>query len=154
MVLMPEGVARLLRPLERLHQEWVSTRVERLTSALSRFGEAPGSLVGCFAGAIVVQALIVAFYAAAAQALAVPIPIAHLAILIPLSFIVQMLPVSVNGFGVREATFGVYFTRIGLPLESALALSFAGAVLMMTFSVSGALVYLVRGRQVSADGRD
>jgi hypothetical protein len=84
----------------------------------------------------------------------VPIPIAHLAILIPLSFIVQMLPVSVNGFGVREATFGVYFTRIGLPLESALALSFAGAVLMMTFSVSGALVYLVRGRQVSADGRD
>jgi len=23
----------------------------------------------------------------------------------------------VNGFGVREATFGFYFTRLGLPLE-------------------------------------
>ena len=29
-----------------------------------------------------------------------------------------MIPLSVNGFGVREATFGFYFTRLGLPLES------------------------------------
>ena len=97
-----------------------------------------------FAGAIIVQALIVAFYAAAARALSIPVPVAHLAVMIPLSFIVQMAPVSVNGFGVREATFGVYFTRIGLPLESALALSFSGAVLLMVFSVSGAIVYLLR----------
>ena len=44
-----------------------------------------------------------------------------LAVIVPLSFVVQMLPVSVNGFGVREATFSFYFTRIGLPIESALA---------------------------------
>jgi hypothetical protein len=66
---------------------------------------------------------------------------AHLAVLIPLSFLVQMAPVSVNGFGVREATFTLYFSRIGLPIESALALSFAGAILLMVFSVSGAVIY-------------
>jgi hypothetical protein len=150
MVLMPDGIGGLLRPLQRLHHDWVNTRIARLTSALGRFGAAPGSLAACFAGAVVVQALIVVFYAAAARALAVPIPIAHLAVLVPLSFIVQMAPVSVNGFGVREATFGMYFTRIGLPLESALALSFAGAALMMSFSISGAFVYLARGRRASA----
>ena len=69
----------------------------------------------------------------------------------PLSFIVQMLPVSVNGFGVREATFGVYFTRLGLPLESALALSFIGAALIMLFSMSGAVVYLTRRRALPAE---
>jgi hypothetical protein len=64
---------------------------------------------------------------------------------VPISFIVQMLPVTVNGLGVREATFGFYFTQLGLSLESALALSFIGAVLIMLFSTSGAVVYLARG---------
>jgi uncharacterized integral membrane protein len=60
------------------------------------------------------------------------------------SFIVQMIPLSVNGFGVREATFGFYFTRLGLPLESALLVSFMGAALMMLVSLSGGIAYLRR----------
>jgi uncharacterized membrane protein YbhN (UPF0104 family) len=142
MVMMPQAVGRLLRPLEVLHQDWVRRQIERLTSALARFGDAPGALVRCFVGAIVVQATIVAFYAAIARALSIPIGLEHLAVLVPLSFIVQMAPVSVNGFGVREATFSLYFSRLHLPIEAALALSFTSAALLMVFSISGAVVHL------------
>ena len=76
--------------------------------------------------------------------------LAHLSIIVPVSFIVQMMPISLNGFGVREATFGFYFTRLGLGLEPAIALSFLGAVLIMLFSTSGAAVYLLRGRPRTA----
>ena len=62
MVLMPHGVGALLRPLRALHQEWVEERIERLTTALAKFRDAPRSLAACFGGAIVVQALLVAFY--------------------------------------------------------------------------------------------
>ncbi len=143
-LLMPEGVARLLQPLRVFHQEWVDERISRLTDALTRFKEGPAALAGCFAGAIVVQAVLVAFYLAIARSVGVPIGFAELAVIVPISFIVQMLPVSVNGFGVREATFGFYFTRLGLPLESALLVSFLGAALIMLFSLSGGLVYLGR----------
>jgi uncharacterized protein (TIRG00374 family) len=143
-VLMPQGVAALLRPLRALHQEWFEERITRLTGALAKFRDAPRSLAACFGGAILVQGILVFFYAAIARSLHLHVPLAHLAIVVPISFIVQMLPVSVNGFGVREATFGFYFTRLGLPLESALALSFIGAVLVMAFSTSGAFVYLAR----------
>ena len=146
-VLRPEAVARLLRPLRALHQEWVEERVGRLTQALAKFRAAPQALVTCFLGAVLVQAVLVAFYAAVAHGLDVPVPAAHLAIIVPISFVVQMLPVSVNGFGVREATFALYFREIGLPLEQAIALSFVGAVLIMLFSVSGAMVYAARGRR-------
>ncbi len=145
-LMMPNAVARLLRPLRAVHQEWVEERIGRLTGALARFREAPRTLGACFGGAIVVQGMLVLFYAAIASGLHVHISLAHLAIVVPLSFIVQMLPVSVNGFGVREATFGFYFSRLGLPLESALALSFLGAVLVMLFSMSGAVTYLARRR--------
>jgi uncharacterized protein (TIRG00374 family) len=147
MVVLPHGLGRLLRPLESLHQEWVRERVERLTDALHRFRAAPQSLVLGFLGAILVQMTIVFFYAAVARALAIPVPFAHLAILIPLSFIVQMLPISVNGFGVREGLFTFYFAQLHLAAESALALSFVSAALIMLFSTSGAAAYLARRDQ-------
>ena len=62
------------------------------------------------------------------------------------TFIVQMLPVSVGGFGVRESTFSFYFAKIGLPIESALVLSFAGAFLILLFSLTGGLVAIQRSR--------
>jgi hypothetical protein len=52
-----------------------------------------------------------------------------------------------NGFGVREATFAYYFTRIGLSIEQALLVSFVGAAMMIVFSLSGAAAYVGRGRQ-------
>ena len=92
----------------------------------------------------IVQAAIVAFYAAIAYSMRIPIGFAELAVIVPITLIVQMLPVSMNGFGVREATFGFYFTRLGLPLESALLVSFMGAALILLFSLSGGVTYLMR----------
>lgn len=145
-LMRPEGVARVLRPVRVIHPEWIDERIGRLTTALARFRDAPGALVGCFAGAVVVQGILVLFYAAVATSLHIPIGIAELAVVIPISFVVQMLPVSMNGLGIREATFGLYFARLGLPLESALLLSFTGAALVMFVSVAGAAIYLTRPR--------
>ncbi|MEO6213968.1 MAG: lysylphosphatidylglycerol synthase transmembrane domain-containing protein [Vicinamibacterales bacterium] len=145
-LLMPRFLPRLLQPLRVLNRVWVDERLARLGGALERFREAPASLVGCFAGALVVQTVLVGFYLAIARSMNIPIGFTALAVVVPISFIVQMLPVSMNGFGVREATFGFYFTRLGLPLEVALLVSFVGAALVMLFSLSGGVVYMVRKR--------
>jgi len=145
-VLKPELYARVLRPLRHLHPEWVDERLARLTAVLTRFSTAPGALAGCFAGAIVVQAVLVGFYLAIAHSLRVPIGFSELAVIVPISFVVQMLPVSFGGFGVREATFSIYFSRIGQPIESALAMSLIGQALIILFSLTGAAVYISRRR--------
>jgi hypothetical protein len=75
-----------------------------------------------------------------------PITFWDLAVIVPVSFIIQMLPVSVNGYGVREATFAFYFSRLGVPIHSALLVSLMATSLMMLFSLSGAAVYLSRSR--------
>jgi hypothetical protein len=54
---------------------------------------------------------------------------------------------------VREATFGFYFTRLGLPLESALVVSFTGAALIMAFSLSGGILYLLRRPSAGANAQ-
>jgi uncharacterized membrane protein YbhN (UPF0104 family) len=144
--LSPAGLGRLLRPLMVLHPEWIGGHIDSFTAVLTRFSKHPVALVSCFGGAVFVQATLIAFYAAVAFAFKVNITAWELAVIVPVSFLVQMAPVSVNGFGVREATFSFYFSRLGLPIESALLLSFGATALMMLFSLSGAAVYLTRGR--------
>jgi glycosyltransferase 2 family protein len=144
LVLWPGAIARLLGPLRRIHQEWVGERIARMTDTLGRFGQAPAALVRCFVGAVVVQLVLVGFYAAIARSMGIAASPWHLAVVVPVSFIVQMAPVSVNGFGIREAVFTYYFSRMGLPPESALAVSFMGAALIMLFSLSGAAAYWLR----------
>jgi hypothetical protein len=146
-VLAPAGVSRLLQPLTVIHPEWVGGRIDTLTSVLHRFRGRPASLAGCFAGAVYVQAGLVAFYLLVVYALHINVQAVDLAVIVPLSFVVQMLPVSVNGFGVREATFSLYFARLGLPIESAVLMSLVAAGLTMLFSLSGAAVYVVRGHR-------
>ena len=92
LILAPGLLVKLLSPLRRLHPEWVDARLERLSDVLARFREAPAALVGCFTGAVVVQALLVAFYAAVARAIGVHVSPWHMAVVVPVSFLVQMLP--------------------------------------------------------------
>jgi hypothetical protein len=98
----PEGLGKVLKPLTFLHPEWVAQQIQHLTETLTRFRAKPSSLIGCFGGAVVVQALVVAFYLAVVYALHIPVTASDLAVIVPLSIVVQMLPVSLNGFGVRE----------------------------------------------------
>jgi len=142
----PTLVARVLRPLRRLHQEWVDERINRLTHTLFGFRRRPQALLSCFVGAILVQGVLVGFYSCIAHSMHIPVSPWHLAVVVPVSFVVQMAPISLNGFGVREATFTFYFSRLGLPIESALVVSFMGAGLIILYSLTGAAAYLLRGR--------
>jgi uncharacterized membrane protein YbhN (UPF0104 family) len=145
----PAGVGRLLQPLTVLHPEWVGGRISTLTVTLERFREHPRALFSCFGGAVFVQMATVAFYLAVAHALRVPISASDLAVIVPVSAVVQMLPVSFGGLGVREGAFSIYFAGIGLPAESALLLSLSATALVMLFSLSGAFVYVGRSHKMS-----
>jgi hypothetical protein len=128
------------------HPEWVGGRITTLTGALARFGAEPGALATAFVGALFVQGALVLYYFAVAYALHLDIPLWDLAVVVPLSFVVQLLPVSVGGFGVREAFFSYYFHRIGQPIEDAVLLSLVAQALLMLFSLSGLATYVWRSR--------
>jgi hypothetical protein len=143
----PQLLQVLAGPVRRVHPQWIDERLDRLTAALVRFRRAPGAMAQCFAGAVAVQAILVLFYLALARGLHIPIGFTHLALLVPVSFLVQMVPISINGFGVREATFGVYFRRLGLGLDQALLLSLSGAAAVLAVSILGAFAYIARIRR-------
>lgn len=143
----PSLLVSLLGPARRLHPGWIGERLDRLDGLLAAFRRAPSALGRCFAGAVAVQLVLVAFYLTIARSMLIPVSFWQMALIVPMTFLVQMVPMSLNGFGVREATFAYYFTRIGLSIEQALLVSFMGAAMIILFSLSGAAAYLGRGRQ-------
>jgi len=140
----PAIVGRLAAPLRRLGGDWVEERLGRLMGGLERFGRRPAPLVWTGLGAFVVQGLLVVFYLCAARSLGIPLPWLTAALIIPISLAAQMLPLSINGFGVREAVFAFFFARLHLGLNPALALSLGSTGLIMLFSLSGGALFLLR----------
>ena len=98
-----------------------------------------------FTASLALQTLSVLYYLAIARALRIALPAAACFLMVPLCTLLQAVPVSFNGWGLREGLFTVYFAQIGLPRESALAFSLVGAGLIVLLSLSGAVVWASRG---------
>jgi len=143
-ITIPTIVGHALSPVRALNKPWLTERAQRLEDAVIRFRNAPGAVLGAFGGALVVQLTIVAFYLLTAEGLSVPLPVFLGAVLIPVSLVVQMAPVSINGFGVREAVFAFFFRRFGLPVDAAVALSLVSTGMVMGLSLVGGVMFLRR----------
>lgn len=143
-IAMPDFVGHLLAPVRALNKPWLTERAQRLEEAVMRFGKAPSVLAGAFGAALVVQITIVAFYLLTAKGLSVQLPTLLGAVLIPVSLAVQMAPISINGFGVREAVFAFFFRRFGLPADAAVALSLVSTGMVMGLSLVGGVLFVRR----------
>ena len=133
-----------LSPVRALGHPWVVEKLGTLQETLARFRARPSALAGALAGAVIVQGVIVAFYTLTARSLAIPLPFVMAGVLVPVAMVIQMLPVSINGFGLREAVFGFFFVRFGLSVEAAVAVSLLGTALIMLFSLGGGALFLLR----------
>lgn len=140
----PQLVSRLLAPVRALDRPWVTERAARFEEAFIRFRARPSALLAAFFGAVLVHGGIVIFYALTARGLAIPLPVLLAAVVVPVSLVVQMAPVSINGFGVREAVFTYFFTRFGLSADAAVALSLVGTGLIMLQSLAGGVLFFAR----------
>lgn len=149
----PGHFGRMMHAIAGGYGDRIQVRLLNLLGVVSRFAEQPRPLGVAFLGALAVQILLVVFYMCAARSLAVPLPLMAASVVVPVSLAVQMVPLSINGFGVREAVFAFFFSSLGLNVGSALTLSLGSAALIMLFSLIGGAVFLLRRRSLPAPVR-
>ena len=140
------GVARRLVALLGLsHVGWAHRRFEIVQAAVHVYRQQMAAVWGAFAASVLLQALVVWYYYAVARSLRIALPLTACFLIVPLCSLVQTVPVSFNGWGLRESVFILYFGQLGLPRETALAFSLVGAGLIVLLSLSGAVVWTSRG---------
>jgi len=144
-VFFKPGTARRLLAASRLARiDWVRERFETVQAAVHVYRADLASVSLAFAASLALQSLVVCYFYAIARALRVPLPLGAAFLIVPLCTLVQAVPISFNGWGLRESVFIVYFAQVGLSRESALAFSLVGAGLMVLLSLSGAIVWTSR----------
>ncbi|WP_066311000.1 lysylphosphatidylglycerol synthase transmembrane domain-containing protein [Bacillus sp. FJAT-29814] len=80
--------------------------------------------------------------------LGIDIPWLELLMIITLISVITMLPVSVNGLGVREGCYVLFFREMGVPVEIAVTVSLLFFVLVSISSLAGGIFWMVeRGKQ-------
>jgi glycosyltransferase 2 family protein len=80
---------------------------------------------------------------ALAIGLGVVVPVQYFALFIPIAALVQLLPISFNGLGVREGAFQVLFGTVGVAGEQAVAMSLMYYILRVVTGLIGGLMYLI-----------
>jgi len=90
------------------------------------------------------QAIVILVVFLNAKALALDVPVAALAVFVPLISLAGMLPISVNGLGIRDVLYVLLLGRIGVPADVAFALAFLYFVVTLAASLPGGVVYALR----------
>ncbi len=141
-------------PLRRMR-----VRATPLHDAVTSYWSHGGVILGAVLLSFVFQALVIAVVFLNARALDLRFPFASVAVFVPLISLAGMIPVSVNGLGVREALYIFFFGRLGAPTEVSVSLALLYLAVTFTASLPGGVVYALQRsggplRQSSVATRD
>jgi uncharacterized membrane protein YbhN (UPF0104 family) len=118
------------------------SRARRLAQASRLYLRHPGLLLGSGLLSLVIQVANVAVVWVVGQALGVAVPATYYFICVPMVTLLTLVPVSLNGMGVREGGMVLFLAPLGVGEGTALSLAFLWFAIFTVASVLGGGVYL------------
>ncbi len=140
------------RFVERMMPHRLSNRMAPVIAVVRSFlGFRRGAraLVSAFLVSLTIQAIIIASTWVIALSIGDDTPLIVFLMLLPIIWLVSMIPVSINGIGLREGAFVFFFGTVGMSGETALAISLIWFAQMIVMGVMGAGVFLFEGESIT-----
>lgn len=122
----------------------LSSLTEKLGQGISTFHGKGGVLARCGALSIAMQVNVVMFYWIISQSLGLGVPLWAFFFIVPVTVIVMMAPITINGIGLREAILVYLLAMWGVSSELALALAWLEFGVTVTLGVIGGIVFALR----------
>jgi len=125
------------------HLKWLPKQRREQMQTMNSLMYVPNVVAGATVMSIIVQVFGVVTLWCVGMSLGLDIPIAYCCILGPMVSLLTLLPISVNGMGVRE--FGTYLFLAGLGVDESTSntLAFLWFAVSVAVSLMGGLVYLI-----------
>jgi uncharacterized membrane protein YbhN (UPF0104 family) len=136
------ALAIVLAPWLARRGERFSRQFHKVRIALRTLRE-PRLLAGSTALSVLVQAGNVVLVWLVGEAVGAELPAGYYWVLVPMVSLVTMLPVSINGMGVRENAVWAFVAPLGVAYETAVCLGLAWFAVFLAASAIGGGVYLL-----------
>jgi uncharacterized membrane protein YbhN (UPF0104 family) len=154
LALHPGFRRRMLALAEKIPIAFVRRTVSKMLAAFEIFSQARGTLLANFLLSLAFQFVLIVHYWLIQFAFGEHVPFLTFVVIVPLVFCVIILPIGINGLGVRESAFVWFLSRAGMEPASALALSLASYGIAVAQGVLGFAVHLWREVRDPQDASD
>jgi len=94
--------------------------------------------------AFLLQLNVIVYYFLIGKALHLTIAFTDYFIFIPLVLLIQAIPISINGLGLRETSYMEIFKYYGIPAHGALAFSVVDVAFVLILGIAGGVIYASR----------
>jgi uncharacterized protein (TIRG00374 family) len=128
--------------IRRIHLWGLEDKLLRLHDALDLYKRNGSALVMVFLLSLAYQLLIVLFSFLVGRALGLAIPLRYFLLCVPFTVIISLVPISINGLGVRESGYVFLLAKIGFSSSQAVSLSLLIYGLSLLASVAGGVAYI------------
>jgi len=132
----------LTRGLHSLHLAKIAHKVDHISSAFQTMGKHPSALLWSLAISLVNQTLVICVNWIMALGLQLDVSFAYFLIFIPVITLISMIPISLNGMGLREYSFMSLFGAIGVSPASCIALGVLSSIVLILSAVPGGIIYI------------
>ena len=130
------------RIIQRMANRKAIQHVRRWIVTCLQYRQYPRALVASFLLTGFVQMLRILVFYAVALSFGVHASVTYYFIFVPLITLLIMLPVSINGIGVREGSFVAFFALVGVSTAQAFIISFVVSVLTTLMTAVGGVFYM------------
>ena len=132
----------------RIGRHRIVVSATRIGSALSKSVRRPGPLMVATGFGVLFHIVACLNYYSYAAALNMRAPLFFYFMAIPMISLIAFLPISINGYGLRESAFVYIFSTLHISIATSLLLAFAMDTQVLLFGAFGGFIYLVMGGKV------
>ena len=141
----------LRRPLQRWPRR-VRRPIGRALVALRHLAEKPGSAVLALGISLSVQSLFVLLNAWIGRQIGIDLALPLWFMAWPLAKVAGLMPISLGGLAVRDATFGALLVPLGVPMARGVVAALVWQTVMIAGGLLGGLAWWMLSRAASAGG--
>lgn len=138
--------ALLGRTVYRIKHLDVGDRLAAVHDAVLTYRDRPRELVGLLAISLVFRGIVVINTFIVANGLGMDVALGYFLVIVPVVEMLLLIPISIQGFGVRETTYLYLFTAVGAAEGVAVTLGIVMQLVLTVFNnLVGAVFYIVDG---------
>jgi glycosyltransferase 2 family protein len=141
-IFAPRSHRRMTALLRRFHLARVAAKVDAISNAFQIMGKQRILLLLSLLISLVNQLLVIAVTWIMALGLRIQVPVSYFMVFVPVITLISMIPISLNGMGLREYAFMSLFGAIGVAPVSCIALGLLSSLFIILSSAPGGIIYI------------
>lgn len=112
--------------------------------SITQYRRAPNLFAYVMAISFLFQFIVILCVYLLALSLGYTVPFIYYCIFVPFISLLEALPISIYGLGVRDASYMLFFTPVGMPRVEALTLALAYVLMTLLYSAAGGVIFMLR----------